>query len=84
MVLICSSSGGRASRLVEQISERLRTRIRDKDSPFLWRNHFDDTRLHTIFVYSFDEVLEASELFHGLGNYQPKALNLTHDIVPKS
>lgn len=34
------------------------------DIPFLWRDDFDDTRLHAVFVYLLDVLLEAAELLH--------------------
>lgn len=37
------------------------------DSPFLWRDDLDNSRLHAILVDFGDECLEAAKLAHSLG-----------------
>lgn len=68
IVLTCSSNGGSDSDLEGgDMSTTIHTILRySKHSPFLWRNHFHDTRLHSILVNPFDKGLEVTELIHCL------------------
>jgi hypothetical protein len=35
--------------------------------PFCWRNDFDDTRFHPMFINLVDEAFEVTKLVHSLG-----------------
>lgn len=70
IVLTASSNGCSDSVLQKKVDMSTTIHItvgRSKHSPFLWGNHFHDTRLHSILINLLDKGLEIAELVHCLG-----------------